>query len=514
MSYVPSKEEFVRLARGATVVPVYREVIADTDTPVSALAKLGDGSCAFLLESVERGDTLGRYSFLGNSALMTFQSRGREVVVVHADGREERDEAPDALARLEQLMSRFRPAPVPGLPRFYGGAVGYVGYEALAGGAGAGRSQAAGEAWDLPDLYFIITDAVLVFDHVRRNMKVVVNAMPGDDADASYEAACRRIDHIILRLHGQAGLPPLAGAGYGRRAVSSGPAADGGAYTTTGVELAVGVGDAEENFRDAVRRAREYVRRGEVFQVVLSRRFTLPLRCRPFDAYRVLRSVNPSPYMFYLDFGDVQLVGSSPEVMVRLEDGRAELRPIAGTRPRGATPAEDERLAAELLADEKERAEHMMLVDVGRNDLGRVCRYGSVKVPRLMAVEKYSHVMHMVSDVAGVLDAGRNAFDLLRAAFPAGTVSGAPKARAMEIIARLEPVRRGPYAGAVGYFGFSGNMDSCITIRTIVVHRGMAAIQAGAGIVADSDVELELREIGSKARALLQTVAAAEGVAV
>lgn len=498
MTFVPAQDEFVRLAAEATVVPVYREIIADTDTPVSALAKLGDGPCTFLLESVEGGDTLGRYSFLGNSAMMTFLSRGREVVIVHADGREEREDVSDPLERLEDLLARFRPADVPGLPRFYGGAVGYVGYEAVA--RPEAPSPPPSNSDDVPDLYFIITDAVLVFDHVRRNIQIVVNAVPGDDAEAAYDAACRRIDDIIRRLHGEPGLRPLVGTG-----------ADTSSIRPDGL-TANGVVDREAitQFRSAVEKAQRYVQKGDVFQVVLSRRFSMPLRSRPFDVYRVLRSVNPSPYMFFLDFGDVQLVGSSPEVMVRLEDGRAELRPIAGTRPRGTSKDEDERLAVELLADEKERAEHVMLVDLGRNDLGRVCEYGSVRLRRLMAVEKYSHVMHIVSDVTGRLAAGRSAFDLLRAAFPAGTVSGAPKARAMDIIAELEPVRRGPYAGAVGYFGFTGNMDSCITIRTIVVRDGVARVQAGAGIVADSDARREFDEIVSKAQALLQTITVAE----
>lgn len=496
MSFVPSKDAFVRMAADATVVPVYREIIADTDTPVSALAKLGNGPCTFLLESVEGGDTLGRYSFLGNSAMMTFLSRGREVVITYADGREEREVVPDALARLEKLLTQFRPADVPGLPRFFGGAVGYIGYEAMAGA----KVRPVPED-DLPDLYFIITDAVLIFDHVRRNIQVVVNTVPGDDPASAYDAACRRIDDIVRRLHGEPGLRPLAGAATDARSVASNGFHGGD------------VADAEaiEQFRTAVEKAQRFVRDGDVFQVVLSRRFSMPLRSNPFDVYRVLRSVNPSPYMFYLDFGDAQLVGSSPEVMVRVEDGVAELRPIAGTRPRGNTAAEDERLAAELLADEKERAEHVMLVDLGRNDLGRVCEYGSVRLKRLMAVEKYSHVMHIVSDVTGRLAEGRTAFDLLRAAFPAGTVSGAPKARAMDIIAELEPVHRGPYAGAVGYFGFTGNMDSCITIRTVAIKDGVARVQAGAGIVADSDADREFKEIVSKAQALLHTIAIAEG---
>jgi len=322
---------------------------------------------------------------------------------------------------------------------------------------------------------------------------VVVTTPVDGDPGLAYDAAAARIEAIIARLHGEAGLRPLSGLDMG----AAPPPA-----------FAANVTRAE--FCQAVRRAQEYIAAGEVLQVVLSQRLRTLLRRDPFDVYRVLRSVNPSPYMFYLDFGDHQLVGSSPEVMVRLEDGRAQLRPIAGTRRRGTSPEEDQRLAAELLADAKERAEHAMLVDLGRNDLGRVCQYGTVQVDELMTVERYSHVMHIVSNVSGQLAPGRTAFDLLRATFPAGTVTGAPKVRAMQIIDELETTRRGPYAGAVGYFGFTGNMDSCITIRTVIVQNGHAYVQAGAGVVADSDPDKEYEETLNKAQALLKTIALAE----
>lgn len=531
MKYVPDRDEFVRLAQDATVIPVYREMIADADTPVSALAKLGPGSSTFLLESVTGGETVGRYSFLGNSALLTFRSRGSEVVITSADGQKTRETVADPLARLEQLLAQFRPASVPGLPRFFGGAVGYVGYEGIAPDgvalpanktADAAADDGATVVEDVPDLYFLITDAVLIFDHSRRNVQVVVNAVPGDDPGAAYDEACRRIDDIVMRLESESGLRPLPGVGNGALLATSASADSRGAAVLREGNAAfrgfastygggAGGGTFAE-FGDAVDVVRRRIADGDVFQVVLSRRFVVPLRARPFDVYRVLRSINPSPYMFFLDFGDVQLVGSSPEVMVRLEDGVASLRPIAGTRRRGQTPREDEQLAAELLADEKELAEHVMLVDLGRDDLSRVCEYGTVQLERVMAVEKYSHVMHIVSDVTGRLAAGRTAFDLLRAVFPAGTVSGAPKRRAMALIRELEPVRRGPYAGAIGYFGFSGNMDSCIAIRTIVCQGGLARVQAGAGIVADSDAEREAAEIASKCAALLQTLAVANEV--
>lgn len=479
------------LSRTYNLIPVYREIIADTETPVSALAKLGRGPAAFLLESVEGGERLGRYSFLGNSALYTFRSYGHRVELGFPDGRRVQERVQDPLARLEELLAAYRPAPVPGLPRFYGGAVGYVAYDAVRflERLPDGNPDVLGT----PDLAFMITDAVIVFDHVARRIQVVVNTLVNGDPGQAYDQAMRRIEDIIGRLHGDAGLAPLSGLDLGAAAAP---------------RFRANV--TRDDFCRAVRRAQEYIAAGDIFQVVLSQRLSAPLRRDPFDVYRVLRSVNPSPYMFYLNFGDHQLVGSSPEVMVRLEGRRAELRPIAGTRPRGRNPLEDQRLEAELLADAKERAEHIMLVDLGRNDLGRVCRYGSVRVDELMVVERYSHVMHIVSNVSGELAPGYTAFDLLRATFPAGTVTGAPKVRAMEIIDELETTRRGPYAGAVGYIGFSGNMDSCITIRTVIVQDGQAHVQAGAGVVADSEPEREYQETLNKAQALLKTIALAE----
>lgn len=506
MQCVPSRDEFHRLAREANVIPVYREVIADIDTPVSALAKLGPGPSAFLLESVEGGERLGRYSFLGNSARMTFQATGSQVTIEHADGFVEEERSEDPLGRLEQLLDHFRPAEVPGLPRFFGGAVGYVGFDGLAPEGAPSRLRPAGEQ-NPPDIFFVVTDTMLIFDHVRRKIQVVANALAEGDPDGAYDDARARIDDIVAKLQGESRLKPLT------LSPATGPAANGEARAAVHVPERTGKFQANvtpERFQEAVAEATAKVRSGDVFQVVLSLRLSAALAAEPFDLYRLLRTVNPSPYMFFLDFGDVQLVGSSPEVMVRLEDGEALLRPIAGTRRRGRTAAEDEALAKDLLADEKERAEHVMLVDLGRGDLGRVCRPGSVRVDEWMAVEKYSHVMHIVSNVRGELDSGRTAFDLLKASFPAGTVSGAPKGRALQIIGELEDAPRGPYGGAVGYFGFNGNMDSCIAIRTVVIHGGLAHVQAGAGIVADSDPEKEYIEIHDKARALLQTIALAE----
>jgi len=491
MRCIPSRDDFVALSRTFNLIPVYREIIADTDTPVSALSKLGTGPWAFLLESVEGGETLGRYSFLGNSALWTFRCWNTQVELAYPDGRVVRREVADPLALLEELLAQYRPAPVPGLPRFFGGAVGYVGYDAVRFIERVPDTNP--DELGTPDMAFMATDAVLVFDHVGRKIQVVINTPVDGDPGLAYDAAVQRIEAIVAKLHGESRLRPLSGVDVGAAATP--------AFTAN---------VTRDQFCRAVLQAKEYIAAGDIFQVVLSQRLRASLRRAPFDVYRVLRSVNPSPYMFYLHFGDHQLIGSSPEVMVRLEEGRAQLRPIAGTRRRGATPGEDQLLAQELLADAKERAEHIMLVDLGRNDLGRVCRYGSVHVDELMVIERYSHVMHIVSNVSGELAPGRSAFDLLRATFPAGTVTGAPKVRAMEIIDELETTRRGPYAGAVGYFGFTGNMDSCITIRTIIARNGCAYVQAGAGVVADSDPDREYEETLNKAQALLKTIALAE----
>src|SRR5690625_2768241 len=432
MGCIPARETFHTMAREANIIPVYREVIADIDTPVSALAKLGPGPSTFLLESIEGGERLGRYSFLGNSARKTFRARGRHVTVEHADGTITSETTDDPLGRLEQLLSRFKPAEVPGLPRFYGGAVGYVGFDGIVDVRGGVEFDSdeeapedAGDETAVPDIMFLITDAVLIFDHVQRKIQVVVNANVQGDADEAYDEAVARIDDIVRRLQKNARLKPLS--------LSSDAASANGSVSADGQPPVFQTNVAPEEFYDAVTRARDKVRAGDVYQVVLSVRLTAALKAVPFNIYRLLRSVNPSPYMFYFDFGSLQLVGSSPEVMVRLEDGQALLRPIAGTRRRGATAADDDVLAEDLLADGKERAEHVMLVDLGRSDLGRVCEYGTVRLDEWMTVEKYSHVMHIVSNVRGDLAEGRSAFDLLKATFPAGTVSGAPKTKALEL---------------------------------------------------------------------------------
>lgn len=496
-----SPDAFKELAReGATLVPLYKEFIADIETPVSALLKLGEGPYRYVLESVEGGDRMGRYSFVGNTASLVFRSRGHTVEIGRPDeaGRFQftSEEVDDPLDALRRLLADYVPANVPGLPRFYGGAVGYIGYEMVRHFEPV--PQAAKDDLDVPESYFILSDTVLIFDHAERKLKVVVNAhLDGSDPDVIYHRAAATIDDVVRRLTRHRPIPSLHGL------TEADPL--GEPSLTSNFE--------REQFEDAVRQCQELIRSGELFQVVLSQRFSVPMAAEPFDLYRILRTVNPSPYMYYLQFADMALVGSSPEVMVRVENGIAQLRPIAGTRPRGTSESQDQALAAELLADEKEKAEHVMLVDLGRNDLGRVCLPGSVEVNEFMVVERYSHVMHIVSNVVGQLAPDKDPFDVLRAAFPAGTVSGAPKVRAMQVIASLEPSRRGPYAGAIGYFGFSGNMDSAITIRTVLIKDGVAHVQAGAGIVLDSVPRHEYEETLNKAKAMLKAIAMAQEAA-
>jgi anthranilate synthase component 1 len=477
----PTKTEFLSRTRGGTLIPVSCELPADLETPISTFLKLRRDGHAFLLESVEGGERIGRYSFIGSGPVMTIVSRGKEVEVRSAHGVER--QTADVLEVMRDILRAHQAVPDPTLPRFAGGAVGYFGYDLV-----RSWEQLPNRPPDdrgLPTCYLVVADTVVIFDHVRHTMKIVANAAVDGDGGAAYRRAVEKVEQLYGRL--RAPLPPPVGGGR------IAPAMD--------TDLPVA------SFLQAVERAQEYIRAGDIFQVVLSRRFSAAADgVDALDLYRALRTVNPSPYMFFLDFADVQIVGSSPELLVRLEDGVVETRPLAGTRPRGATDEADRALAAQLLADSKERAEHVMLVDLGRNDLGRVCEYGTVRVPDLMSVERFSHVMHIVSDVKGQLRAGLDAIDVLRACFPAGTVTGAPKVRAMEIIDELEPLARGPYAGAVGYLGFSGNMDTAITIRTIVMTGGRAYVQAGAGIVADSVPEREYVETVNKAKALVRAM--------
>jgi anthranilate synthase component I len=486
----PDKKGFLKLAARYNVVPVTREIHTDLETPVSCFLKAGDRPYSYLLESVEGGEKVARFTFIGVSASMIFKSRGR-TITIEEPGKAPRshEAAKDPLAELEKLLGRYRQAPVADLPPFCGGAVGYLGYDTVRFFEKVPDKNK--DKQGIPESLFIFTDTLFVFDHIHKKLKVVCNVFldKGVPASDAYDRAVEKLDAQVRRLRSAAPARGTAGGEYKQKVSSN--------FTRA-------------SFRSAVLKAKRYIKVGDIFQVVLSQAFKTPLKTGAFEVYRALRSVNPSPYMFYINAGDFQLVGSSPEVHVRCEDGKALLRPIAGTRKRGKNEAEDRRLEKELLADTKERAEHLMLVDLGRNDLGRVCEYKSVKVPEFMVIERYSHVMHIVSLVEGLLKKGKTPFDALRATFPAGTVSGAPKVRAMEIIDELENQRRGLYAGVVGYFSFSGNFDSCIAIRTILVKDGHALVQAGAGVVADSDPDKEYDETVNKARAMMKAIELAE----
>jgi anthranilate synthase component 1 len=493
----PPREEFKRLAQRGNLVPVYRELNADLETPVSLYLKLRRGGESFLFESVEGGEQLARYSFIGSQPSHVITIRGNRVTNRNSTRVEEIDCTGNPLELVRARLQQYRAVEIPGLPRFFGGAVGFLGYEMVQHMERVRTltpSPSPGEG-ELPDAIFLLTDTLIAYDHVKHRALVIANAYLKGDADIAYDDAIRRIEEVVARV--QAPLPTSAPK-----------------FSDHRPPLASNVTPRE--FEEKVRRAQEYIAGGDIFQVVLSQRFERDTVAEPLDIYRALRRLNPSPYLFFLDLGYTQFIGSSPEMLVRLENGQAQLNPIAGTRRRGKTEEEDKRLEEELRADPKERAEHVMLVDLGRNDLGRVCEYGSVRVPKFIIVERYSHVMHLVSHVVGRLRANLDAFDLLCATFPAGTLSGAPKVRAMEIINELEGTRRGPYAGAVGYFGFptesnTGNMDFCITIRTVVMHGQHAVIQAGAGIVADSIPENEHQECVNKARALAEAIQMAEG---
>jgi anthranilate synthase component I len=473
--YYPALEEVIKRQGEGNAIPVYREIVADLETPVSAFLKIRRDSPSFLLESVEGGQRLARYSFIGTEPYKT-------VVVNPQDG-------VDPLRPLEEEMARFKVAAVDGLPRFYGGAVGYLGYES------ASRfeklPEPASDTLGLPLALFMFCHTLLIFDHVTHKIKVVSLVRLDGDIPLAYAEAVGKIDNLAARLGQPLNLPP--------------------AQKVTRTAGGFDSNMTKEQFLDGVRRIKQNITAGEVIQVVLSQRLSRKTTLPPFNVYRALRTINPSPYMYYLDFIDFQIIGTSPEILVRVEDGLVMTRPLAGTRPRGLTPQEDQRLEQELRADEKERAEHIMLVDLGRNDIGRVSQPGSVKVSELMEVERYSHVMHMVTHVQGKLRPDYSVFDALRACFPAGTVSGAPKIRAMEIIAQLEPQKRGPYAGACGYFSHSGNMDMAIAIRTIVMTGGVAYAQSGCGIVYDSVPEKEYEETLNKARALINALDQAEG---
>ena len=486
----PSFEKFAELAAEATVVPVYRTLLADMLTPVSAFEKLADRDYAFLLESASGGEKIGRYSFLGADPMMLFQVRRHEVQVTR-EGELSRFEAEDPIGELEKLVSAFKAVHLPELPRFSGGAVGYFAYDAVR--YVEHLPDAPPDELGVPDVFFMFFDLMLVFDHLNKTLMVIHSTRTDQGGlREAYDRAVARIDETVERLR-----TPII-----KLADDITPRGD--------VEMDYESNFTQEAFESVVERCKEYIYAGDVFQVVPSQRLSARTRADAFDVYRALRVINPSPYMFYLSMRDLKLIGSSPEVMVKCEQGKVTVRPIAGTRKRGANDEEDRRLAAELLADPKERAEHIMLVDLGRNDVGRCVKYGTVEIEEEMIVERYSHVMHIVSTVSGMLRDGLTAFDAFRACFPAGTLTGAPKIRAMEILDEMEPVRRGPYGGAVVYFDFSGNMDTCITIRTIVRVGDRAYVQAGGGVVADSVPVNEYHETLNKARALFRALRVAE----
>jgi anthranilate synthase component 1 len=475
MQFSPSREVFLQLSRKGNVVPVCADLLADLETPVSAFAKLRGHGPAFLLESVEGGENVSRYSFIGCNPRKIISARA-------GDG--------DPLKLLEAEMAGYRPVDVPGLPPFTGGAVGYLGYEYIHS-VEPTVPLAGGDDLNVPVMWFMLCDSVLAFDRAHQTMRLIVNAHIGTDASAAYETACTELRRMQTAL----AMPtPLVSATLGETGPVQVPA---GNFTKAA-------------FERMVEDSKEFIRSGDIFQIVLSQRFSRQFTKTPLDLYRALRTVNPSPYMFLLDTGDFALVGASPEVHVRLTGRKVEIRPIAGTRPRGRNSDEDIALEKELLADEKERAEHLMLVDLARNDIGRVSAFGTVKVPEFMVIERYSHVMHIVSQVEGQLAPERSAFDLMRATFPAGTVSGAPKIRAMQLIAEKEATQRGSYAGALGYFSYDGNLDSCITLRTALLKDGEVHIQAGAGVVADSVPSAEYQETINKASALFKAIILAD----
>ena len=504
-SYTPDIATFKKFTTEYNLVPVYREITADLETPVSAYLKVARGPYSFLFESVEGGENLARFSFIGTEP---------EDMIRTGPG--EKDGAVDPLNLLRDRMAGIKHASVPGLPKFHGGAVGYISYDAVSYFEPR-VPPISGETTglDVPESIFLFTDSLLIFDHVRHTITVLAYAEAGDAADASYEKATRRIEELIARLdeplpqgaHRKAS-PPTAG--FSRLEANLDYSASGAAGGSSLIGQPFIPNMTREYYDSMIATSRRYIFEGEIIQAVVSQRLARRTPVQPFDLYRSLRAVNPSPYMFFLDLDGFQIIGASPELLASVIDGEVSVHPIAGTRPRGRTPEEDEALEQELLADEKEVAEHVMLLDLGRNDVGRVSVPGTVKVEQQLEVERYSHVMHIVSHVTGQLAKGFDTFDALKAAFPAGTVSGAPKVRAMEVIAELEPQKRGPYSGAVGYFSYTGNMDTAIALRTLVLKDGVAYLQAGGGIVADSVPQTEYEETLHKMGALMRAIDHAE----
>lgn len=489
--YTPEFDEFCALAQQGNLVPVYREILADLETPVSAFLKIDDGGNAFLLESVEGAEKWARYSFLGTAPELVIRSKGSHVITERSGLAPDEREFDDPLHAIRALLQQYRLVPVKGLPRFSGGLVGYLSYDLVR--FFEKLPVRADDDLGIPDVHLMLADTLVIFDNVAHKIKVVSHAHVNGAGDlrAAYDAACEKVERLIQRLQQPVQTPRC---------------------TTRAEPGPIGSNLTQTQYEAMVRRAKEYIVAGDVIQVVLAQRFTSPVRAHPFNIYRCLRAVNPSPYMFFLRMGPHTMLGASPEVMVRVEGREITVRPIAGTRPRGTEEKQDAQFEHELVSDPKEIAEHIMLVDLGRNDVGRVAQIGSVAVTDRLMVERYSHVMHLVSNVRGDLAPEYDCFDALRATFPAGTLTGAPKIRAMEIIEELEPVRRGVYGGAIGYFDFSGNMDTCIAIRMLLVSGNKIYIEAGAGIVADSDPEREYAECVNKARALVQAVRQAEAM--
>jgi len=488
--YEPSLAEFESLARVGNVVPVYRTLLADTLTPVSAYGKFARGAYSFLLESASGGEKIARYSFIGSDPFMVFKAR-EDSVEIARDGTVRSFTSEDPIDSLRQEIEQFKAVQMPALPRFYGGAVGYAAYDAVR--YIEHLPDAPPDDLGLPDLYFAFYDLMIVFDHLNKTILVICSArLGGRTPKIAYEEAMMRIDAAVERLR-----TPVTDL--------TDDIAPSGEIT-----LPFTSNFSKKDFCKAVEKCKEYICAGDIFQVVLSQRLQAETKAEPFNVYRALRAINPSPYMFYLALDDLRLIGSSPEVLVKVESGKVTVRPIAGTRPRGRDEEEDKALAEELLADPKERAEHVMLLDLGRNDVGRISEYDTVRIEEEMIIERFSHVMHMTSSVTGKLSPGKTCFDAFRACFPAGTVSGAPKIRAMEILDELEPVRRCHYAGGVGYVDFRGNLDTCITIRTIAIKDNVAIVQAGAGIVADSVPEREYEETLNKTKGALRAIQVAE----
>jgi len=485
----PDYKEFKKKTKEGNLIPVYREILADLETPLSAFLKLKGKRC-FLLESVEGGEKWARYSMIGSDPSVVIEGTGKDLTIRRGKHREKIRAKKDPLEVVEAELKKYRPVVMPGLPRFFGGFVGYIGYDTVRYFEELPDETEKG--LNLPDLFLMLTDTLVVFDNLTHTIKVISNAHVEGKPEEAYQKAQRKINGIVRKLRTKASLPRRSG----RRRSSA--------------KVSFSSNFSKKDFMNAVRKTKAYIKAGDVIQTVISQNFQRETDVSPINAYRALRVINPSPYMYYIETGKSTIVGSSPEILVRVEGDTLELRPIAGTRKRGKTEEKDLGLEKELRADPKEIAEHIMLVDLGRNDVGRVAETGSVEVTELMSVERYSHVMHLVSNVTGKLKKRHDAFDVLRASFPAGTVTGAPKIRAMEIIEELEPTKRGPYAGSIGYFDFSGNMDMCITIRTILFKNKKAYIQAGAGIVADSDPENEYMETVSKAKGMFKAIEMAE----